>query len=57
MVVQWLGIWLAMQGTEVQPLVGELRFHRPWKKLSLPAATKTQYSQINDFLFKEIQDT
>ena len=55
--VQWLIICLAMQGTEVQSLVGELRFHWPWKKLSLPAATKTQYSQINDFLFKEIQDT
>jgi len=28
LVVQWLGIHLAMLGIQVQPLVGELRSHR-----------------------------
>ena len=30
LVVQWLRIRLAMQGTWVQSLVGELRSHKPW---------------------------
>ena len=30
LVVQWLRIKLPMQGTWVQPLVGELRYHMPW---------------------------
>ena len=30
MVFQWLRICLAMQGTKVQSLVKELRFHMPW---------------------------
>ena len=30
LVVQWLRIHLAMQGTQVQSLVGELRSHMPW---------------------------
>ena len=34
---QWLRICLAMQGTQVWSLFGELRSHMPWQ-LSLPAA-------------------
>ena len=30
LVVQWLRIHLAMEGTQVQSLVRELRSHRPW---------------------------
>ena len=30
LVVQWLRILLSMQGTLVQSLVRELRFHMPW---------------------------
>ena len=30
LVVQWLGICLAMQGMQVQSLVRELNFHMPW---------------------------
>ena len=30
LVVQWLRIHLAMQGTQVQSLVRELRSHMPW---------------------------
>ena len=29
LVVQWLRICLAVQGTQVQSLVGELRYHMP----------------------------
>ena len=29
LVVQWLRIFIPMQGTQVQPLVGELRSHTP----------------------------
>jgi len=29
LVVQWLRIWLAMQGTRVQSLVGEVRSYMP----------------------------
>ena len=32
LVVQWLGICLAMQGRQVQSLVGELNSHMPWGK-------------------------
>ena len=37
--LQWLGIHLAMQGTQVQSLVRELRFHR---QLSPHTSTNTQ---------------
>ena len=30
LVVQWLRICLAMQKTQVQPLVRELKSHMPW---------------------------
>ena len=31
LVVQWLGIFLARQGTQVQSLVGKLKSHIPWR--------------------------
>ena len=61
--VQWLRIHLAIHGTRVWSLVGELRSHMEQLKpmcsrdhmeqlLSLPATTKTQGSQINKYYFK-----
>ena len=46
LVVQWLRILLAVQGTQVRSLVGELRSHMQHPRVTTKA-TKTQHSQIN----------
>ena len=64
--VQWLRIYLAMQGMGVQSLVRKLRANMPWNTTAAPphlnqspcpatkfphATTKTQHSQRNKFMF------
>ena len=46
LVVQWLRIYLQMQGTWVSSLVRELRSH---VQLSPRTETQTQHSQINKY--------
>ena len=53
LVVQWLRIHLAMQGTWVRPLVRELRCHMPWNNLAhspqlLSLGTTTKESMGRD---------
>ena len=51
LVVQWLRICFAMQGTWVQSLFGELRSHKLWD--SSAGAPEPWCSQINRRIFKK----